>query len=408
MQELLTIFFEKGKVEKKILLWKELLVMTRKLYYEDSHIRHFTAKVLSCEQGKEHYEVVLDQTAFFPGGGGQLPDTGGMNMARVVGAKEVGEDVVHYVTAPMTVGSMVECRLNWNQRLRRMQNHSGEHVLSGIIHSKYGFENVGFHMGDDFITVDYSGELGAGQVYEIERECNLAIAANVPITCTFPDKATLDAMEYRSKKELQGAVRIVNVEGYDTCACCAPHVHYTGQIGMIKIYSWARHRGGTRLTMLCGMDALDDYNARCANISAISGLLSAKPMEVSQATARLWKEHEELKYKLNGLYMKLTENKIAALEETEGNLVLFESDLDMDNLRNLMNAAKDKCTGIAAGFIGDDENGYRYIIASKAVDLRAKSKEINAAIDGKGGGQKEMIQGTAKASEAVIRKYFVG
>ena len=408
MQELLTIFFEKGKVEKKILLWKELLVMTRKLYYEDSHIRHFTAKVMSCEQGKEHYEVVLDQTAFFPGGGGQLPDTGGMNMARVVGAKEVGEDVVHYVTAPMTVGSVVECRLNWNQRLRRMQNHSGEHVLSGIIHSKYGFENVGFHMGDDFITVDYSGELGAGQVYEIERECNLAIAANVPITCTFPDKATLDAMEYRSKKELQGAVRIVNVEGYDTCACCAPHVHYTGQIGMIKIYSWARHRGGTRLTMLCGMDALDDYNARCANISAISGLLSAKPMEVSQATARLWKEHEELKYKLNGLYMKLTENKIAALEETQGNLVLFESDLDMDNLRNLMNAAKEKCSGIAAGFIGDDENGYRYIIASKAVDLRAKSKEINAAIDGKGGGQKEMIQGNAKASEAVIRKYFAG
>ena len=408
MQELLTIFLEKGKVEKKILLWKELLVMTRKLYYEDSHIRHFTAKVLSCEQGKEHYEVVLDQTAFFPGGGGQLPDTGGMNMARVVGAKEVGEDVVHYVTAPMTVGSVVECRLNWNQRLRRMQNHSGEHVLSGIIHSKYGFENVGFHMGDDFITVDYSGELGAGQVYEIERECNLAIAANVPIHCTFPDKATLDAMEYRSKKELQGAVRIVNVEGYDTCACCAPHVHYTGQIGMIKIYSWARHRGGTRLTMLCGMDALDDYNARCANISAISGLLSAKPMEVSQATARLWKEHEELKYKLNGLYMKLTENKIAALEETQGNLVLFESDLDMDNLRNLMNAAKEKCSGIAAGFIGDDENGYRYIIASKAVDLRAKSKEINAAIDGKGGGQKEMIQGTAKAKEEVIRKYFAG
>ena len=380
--------------------------MTRKLYYEDSHIRQFTATVLSCEQGKEHYEVVLDQTAFFPGGGGQLPDSGGMNMARVVGAKERGEDVVHYVTAPMTVGSVVECRLNWNQRLRRMQNHSGEHVLSGIIHSKYGYENVGFHMGDDFITVDYSGELTAGQVYEIERECNLAIAANVPITCTFPDKATLDTMEYRSKKELQGAVRIVNVEGYDTCACCAPHMYTTGQIGMIKIYSWARHRGGTRLTMLCGLDALDDYNARCANISSISGLLSAKPMEVSQATARLWKEHEELKYKINGLYRKLTEIKIAAVEETEGNLVLFESDLDMDNLRELINAAKDKCSGIAAGFIGDDENGYRYILGSRTVDLRANSKAINAAIEGKGGGQKEMIQGTARASEETIRKYF--
>jgi len=382
--------------------------MTRKLYYEDSHIKTFTATVLSSEQGKDCWEVVLDQTAFFPGGGGQLPDTGGMNMTRVLGAKERGEDVVHFVAAPMPVGSVVECRINWPQRLRRMQNHSGEHVLSGIIHSKFGYENVGFHMGDDFITVDYSGELTAGQVYEVERECNLAIAANVPIHCTFPEQTQLDAMEYRSKKQLQGAVRIVNVEGYDTCACCAPHMYSTGQIGMIKIYSWTRHRGGTRLTMLCGMDALDDYNARCANISAISGLLSAKPMEVSQATARLWQEHEDLKYKLNGLYRKLTAVKIAALDETDGNLVIFEPDLDMDNLRELINAAKEKCGGIAAGFIGSDDEGYRYILGSRTVDLRANAKAINAAIGGKGGGQKEMIQGTAKASEAEIRKYFEG
>ena len=380
--------------------------MTRKLYYEDSHIKQFTATVLSCEQGKDRWEVLLDQTAFFPGGGGQLPDTGSMGMSRVIGAKEVGEDVVHYVTAPLTVGSVVECRLNWNQRLRRMQNHSGEHVLSGIINSKFGYENVGFHMGDDFITVDYSGELTAGQIYDIERECNFAVAANVPIKTSFPDKSALDALEYRSKKELQGAVRIVEVEGYDCCACCAPHVYTTGQIGIIKIYSWARHRGGTRLTMLCGMDALDDYNARCANISSISGLLSAKPMEVSQATARLWKEHEDVKYKLNGLYRKLTEIKISALQETDGNLVIFEEDLDMDNLRELINAAKEKCSGMAAGFIGSDEEGYRYIIGSKTVDLRAKGKEINAAIKGKGGGKNEMIQGTATATAEEIKAYF--
>ncbi len=382
--------------------------MTRKLYYEDSHIKQFTATVLSCTEGKDRWEVVLDQTAFFPGGGGQLPDTGAMNMARVMGAKEDGEDVVHYVSAPMTVGSVVECRLNWNQRLRRMQNHSGEHVLSGIIHSKFGYENVGFHMGEDFITVDYSGELTAGQVYDIERECNLAVAANVPIICRFPEKAELDAMEYRSKKELQGAVRIVNVQGYDTCACCAPHVYTTGQIGMIKIYSWARHRGGTRLTMLCGMDALDDYNARCANISSISGLLSAKPMEVSRAVAKLWQEQEDLKYKMTGLYNKLTDIKIAAIEPTEGNLVIFDEDLDMDHLRMLVNGAVPKCGGMVAAFIGSDEGGYRYIIGSANVDLRAKGKEINAAIKGKGGGKSEMIQGTANASAAEIKAYFGG
>lgn len=380
--------------------------MTRKLYYEDSHINHFTATVLSCTEGKDRWEVVLDQTAFFPGGGGQLPDTGAMNMARVIGAKEDGEDVVHYVSAPMTVGSVVECRLNWNQRLRRMQNHSGEHVLSGIIHSKFGYENVGFHMGEDFITVDYSGELTAGQVYDIERECNLAIAANVPIVCRFPEKAELDAMEYRSKKELQGSVRIVNVQGYDTCACCAPHVYTTGQIGIIKIYTHARHRGGTRLTMLCGMDALDDYNARCANISSISGLLSAKPMEVGRAAAKLWQEHEDLKYKMTGLYNKLTDIKIAAIEPTEGNLVIFDEDLDMDHLRMLVNGAVPKCGGIVAAFIGNDEEGYRYIMGSASVDLRAKTKEINAAVKGKGGGKSEMIQGTANATAAEIKAYF--
>lgn len=380
--------------------------MTRKLYYEDSHMKQFTATVLSCEQGKDCWEVVLDRTAFFPGGGGQQPDTGGMNLARVIGAKEVGEDVVHYVTAPMTVGSVVECRLNWNQRLRRMQNHGGEHVLSGIIHKKFGYENTGFHMGEDFITVDYSGELSLGEIYEIEREANLAVAANVPVRAWFPEQAELAALEYRSKKELQGAVRIVGVQGYDTCACCAPHVSHTGEIGMIKIYSGMRHRGGMRLTMLCGMDALDDYNARCANISAISGLLSAKPMEVSNAVARLWKEHEALKYQLNGLYRKITQDKIASLTECEGNLVMFEPDLDMANLRELVNAAKDKCDGIAAGFIGNDDEGYHYILGSRRVDLRANAKAINQAIGGKGGGQKEMIQGTATASEAEIRKYF--
>jgi len=289
-----------------------------------------------------------------------------------------------------------------------MQNHSGEHIISGIIHDRFGYENMGFHMGEDFITVDYSGELTAEDIRWVEREANLAVAANLPVTTLFPGREELAAMEYRSKKELPGQVRIVNVRGIDTCACCAPHVKHTGEVGMVKIFSHMRHRGGVRLTMLCGLDALDDYNARCANITAISGLLSAKPMEVAAAVERLQGEAEQLKQKLTHLYRKLTEQKLAALENTEGNLVLFEADLDMPALRELINGAKDKCSGMAAGFIGSDETGYHYIIGSRSVDLRANSKAINAAIGGKGGGQKEMIQGTAKASEAAIRAYFAG
>lgn len=350
--------------------------------------------------------MILDKTAFFPGGGGQESDTGMLGLAKVIGAKERGEDIVHFTDSPLAVGSTVEGRLNWSQRHRRMQNHSGEHLLSGVIHSRYGFENVGFHMGQDFVTVDYSGELTTGQLYEVERECNLAVAKNVPVYCQFPDKVTLDAMDYRSKKELTGAVRIVTVEGYDTCACCAPHVTRTGEIGMVKLLTWGRHRGGTRITMVCGMDAWEDDCARCANLTAISNLLSVKPLEASKAVARLWQEHEKLKQKLTEANHKLTAQKIKELPFAEGNLVLFEPDLDMLCLRDLVNAAVEHCSGIAGGFSGGDEEGYHYILASKSIDLRAKAKEINNAIHGKGGGSPEMIQGTANANEAAIRAYF--
>jgi len=380
--------------------------MTRKLYYEDSHLAEFTATVISCEPEGERYGVILDQTAFFPGGGGQDPDTGMLGQAKVLSAKERGENVVHFTDKPLAVGSTVEGRLNWNQRHRRMQNHSGEHVLSGIIHQRFGYENVGFHMGAECVTVDYSGELTTGQIYEVERECNLAVAKNVPVRCEFPEKSVLDAMEYRSKKELSGAVRIVTVEGYDVCACCAPHVSHTGEIGMIKLLTWTRHRGGTRITMVCGMDAWEDDCARCANLTSISNLLSAKPLEAAKAVARLWKEHETLKAKMAEVNRKLTAQKIKELQSVDGNLVLFEPDLDMLCLRELVNAAMDKCTGIAAGFSGSDGEGYHYIIGSKTTDLRANAKAINAAIHGKGGGSPEMIQGTASADEATIRAYF--
>ena len=380
--------------------------MTRKLYYEDSHLAVFTATVISCARAETGYEVILDRTAFFPGGGGQAPDTGMLGLARVTGAKERDGEVIHFTDKPLTEGAVVEGRLNWNQRHRRMQNHSGEHLLSGVIHQRFGYENVGFHMGEDCVTVDYSGELTAGQIYEVERECNLAIGKNVPVRCEFPDQDTLKAMDYRSKKELSGDVRIVTVEGYDVCACCAPHVSRTGEIGMVKLLTWTRHRGGTRITMVCGMDAWEDDCARCANLTSISNLLSVKPLEASRAVARLWKEHEALKQKLKEANRKLTEQKIKELRPTQGNLLFFEPDLDMLCLRDLINAAMEQCSGIAAGFSGGDGEGYHYILGSKTVDLRANVKDINAAIDGKGGGSAEMIQGTANADEATIRACF--
>ena len=226
--------------------------MTKKLYDLDSHRRDFTAAVLRCDADGERYAVVLDQTLFFPEGGGQPADTGVLGGARVLDVQITQEAIVHYTDAPLTPGAQVRGEIDWPQRFRRMQGHSGEHIISGLIHSEYGLDNVGFHLGQDTITMDYNGELTWPQLMHIEQLANEAVYRNVPIRTEYPSAERLAQMTYRSKLDLTEDVRIVTVEGYDVCACCAPHVSCTGEIGAIKFTSVMRHRGGIRVTILCG------------------------------------------------------------------------------------------------------------------------------------------------------------
>lgn len=218
--------------------------MTKKLYDLDSHRRDFTAAVLRCDADGERYAVVLDQTLFFPEGGGQPADTGVLGGARVLDVQITQEAIVHYTDAPLTPGAQVRGEIDWPQRFRRMQGHSGEHIISGLIHSEYGLDNVGFHLGQDTITMDYNGELTWPQLMHIEQLANEAVYRNVPIRTEYPSPEQLAQMTYRSKLDLTEDVRIVTVEGYDVCACCAPHVSCTGEIGAIKFTSVMRHRGG--------------------------------------------------------------------------------------------------------------------------------------------------------------------
>ena len=380
---------------------------TIKLYDVDSHLYDFDASVISCEKTDKGFAIVLDKTAFFPEGGGQPADEGTLNGIAVTDVQIKDGVITHTTAEEIPAGSAVKGAVDSEIRFRRMQNHSGEHIVSGLIHKLFGYNNVGFHMGSEDVTLDLDGVLTREDLDKIEMLANRAVYENVNVRAEYPSPEILKDLDYRSKLDLTENVRIVTIEGYDVCACCAPHVNKTGEIGIIKLLDFLKYKGGVRIHMLCGFDALEDYNRRYKNVAAISAKLSAKQAEVYEAVERLSAELSAEKQAAGELKRQLVAMKIAALEPTDGNMVLVEKDMDMLNLRNLVNEAVQLCGGICAAFSGSDENGYNYIIASKNVPLRAEAKAINAALNGRGGGKDEMIQGSAKASEAEIRAYFL-
>ena len=379
---------------------------TEKLYYKDSHCFEFTALVLDCRETARGPALILDRTAFFPEGGGQLADTGSLGAVKVLDVHEKEGEILHYCDGPLMPGERVEGRLDAEQRLVRMQNHSGEHVVSGLAHKLFGCENVGFHMGEDFVTIDFDRELSREQLMEIETLANRAVREDLPVSCTFPEPEALKSLEYRSKLELTENVRIVEIPGVDRCACCAPHVERTGEIGLIKVLDWERHRGGLRLSLACGMLALRDYRVKQENISAISQALSSKRHETAAAVERLLQEQQKGKERIAALSLELARYMAEDREETEGNICVFDSVLDEVALRELVNLLMEKCRGIAAAFSGDDRRGYRYIMGSRELDMRSLAKELNSLIEGRGGGKARMIQGSASASASAIAAVF--
>ena len=376
--------------------------MTEKLYYKDSHCLAFDAVVIDCREEKKGYSVVLDRTAFFPEGGGQLADSGTLGGVRVTDVHEKGGDIRHYTDASLTVGECVHGEIDKEQRLRRMQNHSGEHILSGLVHNAYGYDNVGFHMGAECMIIDFSGELSWGQLMELETKANEVVRQNLPLHIWFPNEAELHALEYRSKLELTENVRIVEIPGVDRCACCAPHVERTGEVGVIKILDSQRHRGGQRVSVICGLDALEDYRARQESVTDISRALSAKRGEVTQAVQRVLNEQQSMKERCDALSLALIRYMADAEGERDGNIVLFSDVLGEIAQRELVNLLMPKAGGFAAVFTGSDRDGWRYIIGSLHCDLRAGARQINAAIDGRGGGTPQMIQGSARAVRGKI------
>lgn len=380
--------------------------MTKKLFYQDSHLTEFEAVVLSCELEKDAYQVVLDQTAFFPEGGGQYADTGWLDETEVLDVHEKQDVIYHKTTAPLEVGKTVKGKIRWEERFEKMQQHSGEHIVSGIVHERFGYDNVGFHLGSDYCTMDFNGPLTQEELKEVELAANRAVFENLKIQVTYPAKEELAQMEYRSKIEIDGQVRIVTVPGYDVCACCAPHVNQTGEIGLIKLVNMVNYKGGERITMLCGFRALRDYDKKDANGKEISRLLCAKELEIAEAVEHLKEEQGSLKGKVASMQQQMMQYRAAEITVDQEMTLVFDSELTGNGPRELMNLLLEKGARICTVFAGDDQNGYRYVMGSQTEDVRPIAKKMNDAFAGRGGGKPAMVQGTVNASEAQIRTIF--
>ncbi|WP_346663919.1 alanine--tRNA ligase-related protein [uncultured Merdimonas sp.] len=375
---------------------------TEKLYYQDSHRSTFEAKVLSCEQEKDGYRIVLDRTVFFPEGGGQYADPGFLDQVEVTDVHEKDGVVYHYTREPLEPGQEVKGRILWDVRFERMQQHTGEHIVSGLVHQKFGYDNVGFHLGEDYCTMDFNGPITREELKQIERMANKAVFQDLDVISSFPSEEERSQMEYRSKIELTGPVQIITIPGYDVCACCAPHMKKTGEIGLIKLVHMDHYKGGERITMLAGIRALRDYEEKEKNVKEISALLCAKERETAEAVSRLKEEHKEQKERLASLQQKLLRYQADEIQVEEHTLV-FDSGLSGNGPRELMNLLLNRGAKIALVFAGNDTEGYRYVIGSRSEDVRPVGKMLNQAFNGRGGGKKEMIQGSLTGTEAAIR-----
>lgn len=365
--------------------------MTQKLYDSDSHLKEFTATVIDSYEKADGYFTILDKTAFFPEGGGQPSDIGYLDDVKVYDVREKDGIIYHYTTKQFRKGQSVKGTVDFERRFDFMQQHSGEHIVSGIVNWLYGYNNVGFHLSDTEMTMDFDGMLTRENLIEIEKLANEVIYRNAKIKCYYPEN--LKDLEYRSKLDLQSGVRIVEIEDCDRCACCAPHVDSASEIGIIKILDFAKNKGGIRIWAVCGKRALNDYNNRYLNTLKISSLLCAPQNEIVNAVKKQLENADALKYQIGGLKLRIIEN-FAKSYKPEGEVTAaFQDGFDIKELQSLADSLYKEYGGIRAVFSGNDKE-YSFAICGEAIRLDSWFKEFKGKLIVRGGGRNGMVQGT--------------
>lgn len=380
--------------------------MTEKLYDKDSFLKEFTAEIIECHSDDGGYATVLDRTAFFPEGGGQPSDTGFLNDTAVFDVKIKNGVIYHYTHEPFAKGERVTGKINFDRRFDFMQQHSGEHIVSGTAHRIYGCENVGFHLSEDIVTLDFDKPLTPEQISNIEKLSNQSVFSDKEIYTYYPNDDELKAITYRSKKEIEGAVRIVEIKDTDICACCAPHVKSTGQVGLIKLLSAEKLRGGVRIEIKCGGRALYDYNERYKNTSAIGEKLAVKYNETFAAVERLADNINKLKYTVTGLKKRLTEEKVKSFCNKSVISAEFEDDFDIKEMQIYADALYKKAAGIRAVFSRQSDGCFIFAICGQADELDRFFVIFKENFTVKGGGRNGMVQGSVSADETELKKFF--
>lgn len=380
--------------------------MTEKLYYGDPFLREFTGTVLECREENGQWVAVLDKTAFYPEGGGQPADHGHLGGVNVTDVREKDGRILHYCDGFVETGAEVQGTIDWERRFDFMQQHSGEHIVSGIIYRQFQCDNVGFHIGHQLVTIDFNAELSTQDMKLVENLANRYIWEDHRCTVEYPSPDRLEEMAYRSKKALSGQVRIVTWPGADCCACCGTHVRSSGQVGVVKLISCQRFREGVRIEMAAGGRALAWIAAVAEQNTAVSQLLSAKPNATAAAVERLQGEL----YGLRGRVAALEERDFARTAERyagAGDALLIEPSMSPDSLRRLCGMVQERVGGRCAVFAGRD-GAYQYAISLPGGDLRPLVKALNAALHGRGGGKPEFVQGSVQAEEQAVRDFFSG
>ena len=377
---------------------------TIKLYENDSYIKNFSATVVSCEEKDGAYSVVLTQTAFFPEGGGQDADKGKINDADVLDVQIKNDVIYHKVNKPFNVNEEVTCTLDWETRFSRMQNHTGEHIVSGVIHSLFGYNNVGFHMNDTLVTLDVDGPLSDEDIKKVELKANNAIYENKSIKAIYPTAEELPNYDYRSKLDITEGVRLIEIEDYDLCACCAPHVAKTGEIGIIKIVSYIPYKKGTRIEMLCGALALNDYQNLHSTNKAVMNMLSAKRFEIAESVERIQGELSSARAENKKLMSEMATLKME--KHISGNKIcVFIDGVSYDELRKCSNSLIEEFEYCYL-FSNTDTDNYIYVVSSKENNVREEVQNLNKTFKGKGGGRDTYAQGKIIGTKDEILEYL--
>lgn len=389
---------------RKKLAQGEIRMNEEKLYYQDCHMKNFTAVVTGCIKTEKGYEITLNQTAFYPEGGGQACDLGTLADANVLYVKEQGEQVVHICDKPLEAGSLVAGAIDWEHRFDLMQQHTGEHIVSGIINRRFGWHNVGFHMGSEVITIDFDGPIPADALSEIEEEANRLVWQNLPVRCWYPSEEELPSVPYRSKRQLPWPVRVVEIPGVDTCACCGVHVAQTGEIGFIKLFSCVKFHKGVRIEMACGKRALAFLSSVYEQNKQVSQAFSAKLLETGEAARKMNDALAAEKYRTVSLQKQIF-GYTAEQYRGKQTAVHFEEDLSPAGVRELAEIIAGVCGGTAAVFSGRDKR-FDMCLACPGSDVKELGHRLIKECNGRGGGKPGYFQGSICGTKEEILAFF--